>query len=198
MKIHNFEQHSPEWYAIRKGKMTASEATAIGNCGAGLDTYINNMMAEYYSSAEKEQFNSDHTNRGNEYEPVARKVYEFENDVEVQQVGFIEHNEYVGFSPDGLVGEEGGWENKAISDEKYFEYILNKDKKPEKKHVWQCQMGLLITGRKWWDLMYYNPNYSKSCVTFRIYPDKEMFEALEKGFAIGIEKIENIKSIIEK
>lgn len=198
MKIYNFEQQSPEWFAIRKFKMTASEAQAIGNCGKGLDSYITEMMAESYSSSDEEKFSSADTNRGNEYEPVARQIYEFENNVTVEQVGFVEYNEYVGFSPDGLVGEDGGIEIKCVNDKNYFKHLVNGEKEVDSKYIWQIQMGLLITGRKWWDLIVYNPNYKKSMCIYRIYPDQEKFEALEKGFQIGIEKIKSIKEKIEK
>jgi len=43
--------------------MTASHATAIGNNGKGLETYILEMMAESFSSAEKEQYSNEHTER---------------------------------------------------------------------------------------------------------------------------------------
>ena len=52
MKIHNMPQSSPEWFAIRKGKITASHAQAIGNVGKGLETYTIETMAEFFSSAE--------------------------------------------------------------------------------------------------------------------------------------------------
>lgn len=197
MKIYYFEQGSPEWFAARVGKMTASHATAIGNCGKGLETHVLTLMAEYFSSGEKEHFSSSHTERGNEYEPIARRVYEFENDVIVDQVGFIEYNDYVGASPDGLVADDGGTEIKSIDDVKYFKHLLNGEKEIDSDHVWQVQMNLLITGRKWWDLIYYNPNYKKSTCVYRIYPDAEKFESLQKGFAMGEEMIKSIKEKIQ-
>jgi len=193
LKINNCEQGSEEWFEVRKGKLTASHAQAIGNCGKGLDTYIIEMMSEYYSSGEKEQFTSKHIDRGNELEPIARQVYSLEKGVEVEEVGFIEYSEYIGCSPDGLVGEDGGIEIKSIDDTGYFKYLLNGADEIDTKYLWQVQMNLLITGRKWWDLVIYNPNYKKSMLVFRIDPDKEKFEALEKGFKIGIEKILEIK-----
>lgn len=197
MQIYNnIEQGSEEWFEVRKGKLTASHAQAIGNCGKGLDTYIIEMMSEYYSSGEKEQFTSKHIDRGNELEPIARQVYSLEKGVEVEEVGFIEYSEYIGCSPDGLVGEDGGIEIKSIDDTGYFKYLLNGENEIDTKYLWQVQMNLLITGRKWWDLVIYNPNYKKSMLVFRIEPDKEKFEALEKGFKIGIEKILEIKKKI--
>jgi hypothetical protein len=41
-------QGSPEWFKIRKGKMTASHATAIGNAGKGLQTYVRNIIKDEY------------------------------------------------------------------------------------------------------------------------------------------------------
>lgn len=197
-KIHDVEQGSPEWFDIRMGKMTASHAQAIGNCGKGLDTYITELMSEFFSSKEKEQFSNSHTDRGNEYEPTARELYEFENDVEVKEVGFVEFNEYVGASPDGLVGEDGGVEIKCIDDKDFFKHLLNGEKEVDSKHIWQIQMNLLITGRKWWDLIIYNPNYKKSMCVYRILPDVEKFNGLREGFQKGEEMIKNIKKQIEK
>ena len=108
MLIHNLEQGTPEWFALRKGKMTASHAQAIGNDGKGLDTYIFKIMAEEYSSGEVVHFSNSHTDRGNELEAVARSLYEMENDVIVEQVGFIEHDNYVGCSPDGIMADLKG------------------------------------------------------------------------------------------
>lgn len=198
MKKHNLEQGSPEWFAVRKGKMTASHATAIGNCGKGLDTYIIEIMSEMYSSGENEQFGNKHTERGNELEPIARQVYEFENDIEVEQVGFIEHNEFVGCSPDGLVGEDGGLEIKCADDKKYFRHLIFGENEVDSDYLWQVQMNLKITGRKWWDLAYYNPNFKKSMTVYRIYPDMEKFAKLEAGFKKGEELIKNIKNIVKQ
>jgi len=198
MQIHNHEQGTQEWFDVRKGKMTASHATAIGNNGKGLDTYITELMAEYYSTAEKEQFSSEHTDRGNELEPIAREIYEFENDVKVEQVGFIEHNEFSGCSPDGLIGEDGGIEIKCVADNKYFKFLLNGESEIDSGHIWQIQMNLLITGRKWWDLVMYNPNYKKSVCVYRITPDEEKFKALKEGLEKGKEKILAIKQKIDE
>lgn len=198
MQIHNnIEQGGEEWLAIRKGKMTASHAQAIGNNGKGLFTYVNELMSEYYSSGEKEQFTSKHTERGNELEPIARQIYELETGNVVEQVGFIEYNDFIGCSPDGLIEKRGGLEIKCIDDKSYFQYLLNGESEVDTKYIWQVQMNLLITGREWWDLVIYNPNYKKSMLVYRILPDKSKYESLEKGFKIGQEEIIKIKEKIK-
>ena len=176
--IKDIKQQSPEWFKIREGKMTASHAQAIGNAGKGLETYVYDLVAEEYSSAEKEHFTNEHTERGNELEEVARGIYELENNVSVEQVTFVEYNEYVGCSPDGLVGADGLIEIKSPSDTEYLKYLIFGEKQIDTKYIWQCQMQMLVTGRKWNDLVIYNPNFKKSKLVFRIEPDKEMIDKL--------------------
>lgn len=192
MMHRDVEQGSPEWFELRKGRMTASHAQAIGNAGKGLDTYIVQLMAEFYSSGEKVPFGNAHTDRGNELEPVARAVYEMETGSKVDEVGFIEYGEHAGCSPDGLVGEDGGIEIKSIDDVGYFRHILNGQKEVDTKHEWQVQMNLLVTGRKWWDLVLYNPNYKKSMFVYRYEPNEAMQDALKEGLDIGAAAIGRI------
>jgi len=197
MKIYEkVEQGSQEWLDLRKGKMTASHADAIGTAGKGLDTYIRKMMAESYSRAEKEQYTNEDMERGKELEDQARSIYAINNGVEVSQVGFIEHSQYAGCSPDSLVGEDGGLEIKCPKDEVYFEYLLDEEKAIDSKYIWQIQMNLLITGRKWWDFMAYNPNFEKSSFIFRILPDEEKINKLKIGLMTGEEKIKHIRAMI--
>ena len=79
--IKDRKQQSPEWFKIREGKMTASHAQAIGNAGKGLETYVYDLVAEEYSSAEKEHFTNEHTERGKRPEATARGYIRIENNV---------------------------------------------------------------------------------------------------------------------
>jgi len=191
MKIHNIEQQSPEWFEIRKAKLSASHAQAIGTAGKGLETYVYKLMSEYFSSGEIEHYSNKHTERGNELEDQARCLYELKTCKKVEEVGFIELDEYVGCSPDGLIGEEGGIEIKCFDDTKHFRLVNGKDK-VEKKHIWQIQMNLLITGRKWWSFVAYNPNFEKSLYIEKIEPDEEMQQKLKEGIEKGKKLIQEI------
>lgn len=199
MKVYtDIEQQSEEWFKIRLWKMTASNATAIGNCWKGLDTYITDMMAEKFSCQDWEKFWSDHTDRGNELEPQARSLYELEKMVSIQQVSFIEYNEFIWCSPDGLVWEDGWVEIKCPSDKVFFRMLIDDTEKIDSDYLWQVQMNLWVTKREWWDLVFYNPNYEQSLKVFRITPDPEKFAKLEAGFQIGIAKIREISSKFKK
>jgi len=197
MKVINCTQGSEEWFKARQLKMTASHAQAIASQGKGLESYVNELIADYLSTAEKEHYSNEHTQRGNELEPEARTVYEMETSNFVEEVGFIEHNEYSGCSPDGLIGDNGGLEIKCPSDKVYVNYLLI-DKIPT-DYMWQIQMNLLITGRKWWDYMIYNPNFEQDNVITRVEPDEEKLKklkaGLEKGEQIIKERLNKIKSL---
>jgi exodeoxyribonuclease (lambda-induced) len=186
------EQRSDEWFEIRKGKMTASEAQCISANGKGLETYAYKVVAEKYSS-NHESFSNRHTERGVELEESAKMTYEIEKEA-VEIVGFIEMNEFAGCSPDGLVGSDGGLEIKCPDDVGYFKILVDREKAIESKYLWQVQMCLLISERKWWDLMFYNPNFEQNNVIFRIYPELSKQEKL----IMGIEKGKNIIKELEK
>lgn len=190
MKIYkDIIQGSEEWFKVRDLKLTASEAQAIGNNGKGLESLVTELMANHYSTGPKDQFTNNDLKRGNELEPVAREIYELEKGVKIEKVGFIEESKYVGCSPDGLAEEDGMTEFKCLNDVGHYKLIRDGEKEIDTKYIWQTQMQLLITKRKWNDLVFYNPNFSKSMLVFRILPDKEKQEALRMGIEKGVEMI---------
>ena len=196
MKIYNFEQRTEDWYNIRKGKMTASNAETIIANGKGLETYIYNLMAEYYSSAEKENYINADMQRGIDLEPEARLEFEFYTDLDVQEVGFIEYNEFIGVSPDGLVGDDGLIEIKCPNDSIYFKLLLSNNIKPE--YIAQMQMQMYVTDRQYCYFVSYNPNFEKSLYIKKINRDEEMIDKLKKGLERGTELIKEIKKNFRK
>lgn len=176
-------QSSDAWHEIRKGKLTASHATAIGNYGKGLQTYVREIIQNMIHY--EVQYISRDMERGNELEPIARSVYEFENNVIVKEVGFITYNKYVGCSPDGLVNDDGMVEFKARGDKAHLGLLLGDS--VDSGTIWQMQAQMLISERKWCDFCSYNPNFKRSLFTQRFYPDPKKFENLLKGFKIGEE-----------
>lgn len=186
----DIQQQSPEWFEIKRGKMSASHATAIGNCGKGLETYCRQIIQEMI--CEKVSYTNKDMERGNELEPIARITYEFENSCEVKQIGFITYSDHVGCSPDGLVNHDGGIEMKARNDSIHLGLLLGDS--VDSSTVWQMNMCMLITGRQWWDFCSYNPNFKQSLFVQRFYPDQPKFEALLKGFHFGKKMIEELLS----
>lgn len=194
MEVYNFEQRSPEWYEIRKGRMTASKASCIAKADSGLDTYIIEIMSEYFSIAPKEMYINDDMQRGIDLEPEAKLVYELEKSVTVEPIGFVIYNEYAGASPDGLVDDDGLIEIKCPKDTTYTKLLYDEKIKPD--YVWQMQMQMLITGRKWCDFVAYNDHYDKNVFIKRVERDEEKIQKLIEGITKGGQLIEKIKAKI--
>ena len=196
MKIHNFEQRTDEWYAIRKGKMTASNAETIIANGKGLETYIYNLMAEYYSSAEKENYINADMQRGIDLEPEAKIEFQFYTGLDIKEVGCVELNDYILASPDGLIGDDGLIEIKCPNDSIYFKLLLSNNIKPE--YIAQMQMQMYVTERQYCYFVSYNPNFEKSLYIKKITRDEEMIDKLKKGLERGTQLIKEIKENFRK
>jgi putative phage-type endonuclease len=187
--MENNIQGSDEWLEDRKGKLTASNAQAISANGKGLETYVYTLLSEKYSS-NNEKYTNEDMERGNELEAMARKLYELEKDVEIKEVGFIEMDEFSGASPDGLIGEDGLVEIKSPNDKNHF-FIVSTEK-IETKYIWQMQMQMLVTDRKWCDFVSFNPNFEKELVIIRVERDEKKIEKLKIGIEVGKELITKI------
>jgi putative phage-type endonuclease len=180
MIIHKVAQGSEEWLALREWKLTATHAQAIATKGRGLTSLISKMGKD-------DEYINDDMLRGRELEGEAGRVYEKLMKQKVEKVGFVEHNKYVGCSPDGFIGKHGLLEIKCPSDKKYEEF--RKTDKIEKKYLWQMQMQLLITKRLYCDFVMYNPNNEIKITIRRIKPDYDMIKKLERGIERGIKLI---------
>jgi putative phage-type endonuclease len=200
MKEYYMEQRSPEWYEMRKLKLTASDASTILAMGKGLETLIGEKLAEYYSSGNYEEYTDSFTNkhiqRGVEFEEKAKSIYELETGLTVKNVGLVVFNEHIACSPDGLVGDDGLIEIKNHSD-KVFLNLLETGK-IDKKYYNQIQMQLYVTGRQWCDYFGFNPNFEPCYFKLRIYPDADVFERFNEAFPHAVANMLQRKKAIDE
>lgn len=153
MIIHNCEQLSEEWFAIRLGKVTGSHFSEVMNKKGGRKTYMYKLIAEKLSGDVVPSYSNKAMEFGSEYEERA-KAYYARLFGSVEEVGFIELNENVGCSPDGLVGNDGIIEIKYPFPQTHIKYI-HKNTLPTEYRA-QVQGNLWVTGRKWCDFISYN------------------------------------------
>jgi len=199
--IHNVEQRSEEWHALRKKyPLTASHAQAIAANGKGLETLVLERLTRRYSSGVDEEYTNEHIERGIELEEQARSLYELETGRTAEKVGFVTNesiSSVAGASPDSLVDSDGLLEIKCPSDTKFFRMMVQ-GIAVEPQYGWQCQMQMLITGRAWADLCLYNPNFERSFLIQRCFADKEMQDALVDGLKKGEALIREIEAKLTK
>jgi putative phage-type endonuclease len=180
------EQGSPEWLAIRMGKVTASRITDVmakGKSGeaATREDYRTELVVQRLTNEPGESFTNAAIEHGVAYEPIARITYEAHASVFVEQVSFVEHPtiEWFGCSPDGLVGEDGLLEIKCPSSKNHIKYLLGG--KPPAKYVPQMQCQMAVTGRKWCDFVSYDPRLPEDLQLFvvRLERDEEYIKSME-------------------
>lgn len=185
MKVYNFPQRSEEWYKIRRGVLTASDAATIAANGKGLETLCLHKALELVAQLDSDSYINEDIERGIELEHEARSLYELKTGQVVEEVGFIKESELVGCSPDGLVGEEGLTEYKCRNQLNHFKRLLGY--KIDREHDLQMQMQLAITKRKWCDYVCYNRSFSKQdqLVIERVYPDNKKIKLIREGLERG-------------
>lgn len=179
MKIHECQQGSPEWYAARSGKATAScfGKAIAGGQGKTRTAYMIQLIAERMTGEPQEGYSNAVMQRGSEIEPQAREYYELLNDCPIRQVGFLERDEHVGASPDGLVGLDGMVEIKCPNSTTHIETILAG--KVPTKYKPQIQGQLWVSGYDWVDFVSYDPRvHQKPYFCERVYRDEDYIKEL--------------------
>ena len=192
------EQGSPEWFAARLGKATASRiadivATTKSGYGASRANYAAELVCERLTGTPVEKYKSAEMIWGTEKEPEARDSYCFYRDVSVEQIGFIDHPTIAmaGASPDGLVGEDGLIEIKAPNTATHLETLLGQS--VPAKYTSQMQWQMACTGRRWCDFVSYDPRLPENMRLFtkRIFRDQVVIDRLEREVKLFLSEIDS-------
>ena len=157
MIIHEVEQGSEEWLKLRLGKFTGSKANDLlmKETNKGYQNLIYQIAYERLTNEPIETYKNEWMQYGNEMEDVARGQYQIDTFNLVKQVGFIEKDEWIGCSPDGLVGENGIIEIKCVKWNTQISYLL--DQKVPNNYLDQIQFNLWVSEREWCDFYSWHP-----------------------------------------
>ena len=189
LNLHIFddlEQGTDEWHTQRRGIITASVIgqlitpktikPAANDYSRALTMHL---AAERITGYTEPVYVSADMERGNLDEPIARDLYS-KHHAPVTEVGFMVRDDWghkIGYSPDGLVGDDGLIEIKSRRQKKHLATILADEVPIE--NMAQVQCGLLVSGRKWCDYISYcggMPLYVK-----RVLPDTKWFVAIQEA-----------------
>ena len=176
-------QGSPEWKAIRLGKLTASRmADAIAKTktgwGASRANLLAALLAERLTGEPQDSFTNAAMQWGTDKEPEARAAYAFRYDAEVVEIGFAVHPKIAdaGASPDGLVGDSGLVEIKCPLTAAHIDTLLGQT--VPGKYLTQIQWQLACTDRQWCDFVSYDPRLPEEmCLFVKRIPRDDVFIA---------------------
>jgi len=192
----NLIQGSDEWLSSRRGLITASEMSKVLTPtlkiadNADTRSHVYELAAQRITGHTEPTYFGDEMLRGVSEEPLARQLYH-DNFNPVTECGFITNDDHgftIGYSPDGLVGDDGLIEIKSRR-QKFMIQTISEGAVP-KEHMLQVQTGLLVTGRKWCDFITYHGGLPM--MPIRVEPDPVVHEAIIEACAAFEKKIAEV------
>ena len=185
-------QGSDEWKECRRGLLTASEMALIVTPTLKIAsnekerTHVFELLAQRVTGYVEPQYVSDAMLRGMDDEIEARALYD-KHYAKVKTVGFITNDKWgftLGYSPDGLVETDGQIECKSRSQKwqmkTLVDYVPSDLIDPD--FMIQAQTGLLVSERKWVDLISFCGGLPMA--TVRVYPDPKYQEAIVEAATV--------------
>ncbi|SEC90171.1 lambda exonuclease family protein [Arthrobacter woluwensis] len=190
----NLEQGADEWLQARCGILTASVIGQLITPSLGIADnetsrrLIRKLAAERITGHPITTYPTKAMQRGTLLEPWARDAYAEHAGVTVDEVGFMRidtEGGSLGYSPDGLVGDDGLIEIKCPGPDTHFQTVV--DNKVPDEHWGQLQAGLLVSGRTWIDFVSFCPGAN----TFvrRVEPSPAWRATLITAFVAAEERI---------
>jgi len=175
-------QGDEAWLAARCGLLTASEMKFV--ITPTLKTADNDksrahlweLLAQRITKYVEPQYVSDDMLRGQNDEIDAVALYH-KTQSPVERVGFVTNDKFgftIGYSPDGLVGDEGQIECKSRRARFQVQTIVEGIVPPE--YMIQLQTGLLVTERKWVDFVSYSGGLPM--FVLRVHPIQDVQDAI--------------------
>lgn len=180
---YDVEQGTAEWMKLRTGLLTASEMDRILTPTLKVANndktrqHLYELLAQRITGYVEETYESWDILRGREDEMEARLVYSREYEP-VTECGFITNDEWgfkLGYSPDGLVGDDGLIECKSRKQKYQVQTIVEyaaKNTIPT-DFMLQHQTGLVVSKRKWIDFISYSGGLPMSTTRVNLLPEYE-------------------------
>jgi putative phage-type endonuclease len=199
------EQRSEEWFAERRGKVTASRIGDIlntirsGAWAASRKHYAAQLVSERLSDKNPEPYTNEWIEWGIEQEAPAKEAYTKATGNAVDEVGFINHPTIAsaGASPDGLIGEDGLLEIKCPATATHIERLLNEEI-PE-SYMLQMLWQMACSGRKYVDFVSFDPRLPEDMQLFikRIERDDVEIARVENEVRLFIEEVNELVLALE-
>lgn len=189
------EQNSDAWYGLRVGLTTSSNfglimANGDIKFGDPAKKYAERIALEIVTGErnDEDDFKSVYMERGNEYEPIAKNLYEIETFRKIKNGGFFQVGD-LGDSPDGIIGERGRAEIKCVKASTQFKRL--KKGGYDTAYKWQIQGHLWIGDADWCDFIQYAPKMpkNKQLYIYRVHRDEEMISQMEAKMKLFKEEV---------
>ena len=204
MKIYNINQNTLEWEEVRKGKITASTFGQLITPKLKISDPITakeaicQIIGNAICVRDSDDMETYSMARGSECEPRARELYQQVKLTEVKEVGFVEsENGNVGFSPDGLIGDDGMIEIKTQCQKKHIYCKKFGFDQWLKKYKPQILLPMIVNDKLGWcDCISYNEDFAEvedRIIIHRYYRDEEEIEKATEVLRYWIKYLNELK-----
>lgn len=208
--VHRFAQRTPEWFAIRAGRVTGSRASDMlarnkgpEEAASRRDLRVQLMLERITGKPQERQFMSAAMQHGADTEAEAAREYEILTGDLLTYTGFVAHPTLLaGCSLDSHVGDfDGIVEIKCPKPATHLGYIRNG--KVPGDYLKQVTHGLWVTGAAWCDWMSYEPSFplglrSKIVRVQRADLDLAAYERLLIAFLAEVDaEVQSVQQLVE-
>jgi hypothetical protein len=170
--LHTMPQRSPEWYAIRCGRLTGSRACDMlaavqkGEAAARRDLRVLLAVERLTGQCQDDTFVSAAMQRGIDREGDAFRAYEALTGRIVRRTGFLAHNDLLaGCSVDGDIDNfKGCLELKCPKSATHLLYL--RTGKVPSSYMPQLVHTLWITGAEWCDFVSFDDRFPRGLQLF--------------------------------
>lgn len=204
IKHSDLVQGSVQWFALRMGRVTASE---VGNLltpkfeprtGDGVKTYLYSKLAEVWRGKPLIHSGSWATEQGQVRQDEAIPFLALEMNWDIRDGGFIETDDHkAGCSPDGLVESEinpFGVEVKCPEPVNHVRYLINGTL--PSAYVTQVHASLYVTGFEKWVFMSYQRGFPP--LILEIKRDEEIIAKIATAVDTFHDDLAKAKRVLER
>jgi hypothetical protein len=217
MKIINISQGSDHWHEERFRSITGTKMqSAIGaKYSAAKKTWtlgdkkvqrtlLLELVSEFQSELEIDDFSNDSMQRGHDLEPYSMAKAEKKLGVAFETCGMLQSDKYsmFKFSPDAICKNDqgvivGGYETKSKAGKKHIEYM--EDDIVPTEHLWQCLCPMIMDDCvEWWSFGHYDDrNHINDLFIKKIYRS-EYTELIEQARILLDDFIKEVMAAVQK
>lgn len=199
-------QQSPEWFAIRCGKVTASRISDVMSAGRGSApsatraNYMAQVIAERLSGRPCESFINSAMQWGIDTEATARAAYSATTGTIVDDAPFFEHPtvEWGGATPDGLIGEDGLIEIKCPNTATHMQALLGAG--IADGYMKQMQFQMACSGRAWVDFVSFDPRLPENLQILirRVERNPVLISEIEAAVTVFVEEAKRLIATLKQ
>lgn len=200
----DIKQRTPEWYALRRGKVSGTAMKGVMGGADARQTALYEVVAGMFTvdgqDPDKPEYEND-MSRGTRLEPRAVAEYEFATGLVTEEVGFVENDTMPlsGMSPDRYIKGDvtHALEIKCLGGGKHMRAVVLKE--VPKEHHPQCIKYFIDNAAlQTLDVVLYNPDIPRFALHVITLKRADVLKDIEEATIRLTSFIEDVHMVVER